>query len=535
VAKKKTGADNYYSLVYPAKGINTSTAFGQQPEGSCPDGVNVRAYDALDRLRGGSRPGFSKYISTRVNGSAAIQCLDYCNDTTLASPTNAQKMNANRTVRLFAIAGGVAYYGSGGAWTTANLAIAPNAPTLSSTVQVIRSAYNSLVMFLVDGTNYNYWVPSTNTLTKWTATAGSLPLDSSSRPARLICTYRARTVLSGLPGDPQNWFMSAVYTAEGVGGGIDWDYSPATTTVTQAVSGNNAPAGLCPDIITALVPYSNDILILGGDHTIWAMNGDPMNGGRIDLVSDRVGMAWGDAWCKDPFGTIYFMSNQGNIFTLVPGQKPVKLSQAIDNLLSRLEMDSINVRLQWDENLQGCHVYTTPLGGVAACTHYFWERRTGAWWKDEFANTYHNPLACTNFDGNDPGDRVSLIGGQDGYVRGWNIGDADDDGSDISSSVVIGPMLTATFDDLILKDMQAVLGEESGEVTYEVLVGPTAEAALASTAVVSGTWAAGRNLTSPVRRAGHAIYVKLSSTNQWAMEGIRALLAPGNKVRRRGL
>jgi len=534
MAKSKS-RDSHYDVTFCVKGVNTSTAFGQQPAGTTPVGVNVRAFDYLDRQRGGSRPGISKFISTRPNGANAIQLLDYTMDTTIATPTNTQKMNANRTPFLFAVAGGTAYNGRNGAWTAASLAIAPNAPTLSSTVRVMRSAYNSLVLFIVDGENYNYWVPSTNTLTKWTATAGTLPLDTNSKPARLICTWRARTVLAGLPADPNNWFMSAVYQGEGVGGGIDWDYAPATTTVTQAVSGNNAPAGLCSDIVTALVPYSDDILIMGGDHTIFAMNGDPMNGGRIDLVSDRVGFAWGDAWCKDAFGTIYFMSNTGSVYTLVPGQKPVKLSSAIDNHMMRLSMDSINVRLQWDENLQGCHVYTTELAAAASCTHYFWERRTGGWWMDEFANTNHNPLTCVNFDGNSPDDRVSLIGGWDGYVRGWNLADGDDDGSDIESSVVLGPMLTAGFDELIAKDMQAVLGVDSGDVNFAVHVGATAEAALASTAVVTGTWSAARNLTSPVRRAGHAIYIKLTSSSQWSMEGIRVLLAGTGKVRKRGV
>ena len=538
MAKSKS-RDSFYDLVFPSKGLNTSTAFGQQPTGTTPEGVNVRAYDYLDRLRGGSRPGTSKYISTQVNAANAVQLLDWTVDTTIASPTSAQKMNMNRDIRLFAVAGGTAKYGSAGVWNAVNLAIAPNAPTLSSTVAVMRSAYNNLVLFIVDGTNYNYWVPSTNTLTKWTAVYGTLPVDSGSNPARLITTWRSRTVLSGLPDDPKNIFFSAVYTgeggAEGQGGAVDWSYSPPTTVVTQAVSLNIAPAGYAPDIVTSLVPYSDDILLIGGDHTIAMLNGDPMNGGRIDLVSDRVGMAWGDAWCKDPFGTLYFMSNTASVYTMVPGQKPVKLSQAIDNLLVLLEMDNINVRLQWDENLQGFHVYTTPLSGAASCTHYFWERRTGAWWADRFADVNHNPLTCVNYDGNDPSDRVSLFGGWDGYVRGWNVSDSTDDGEAIVSSVVLGPMLTAGFDELIAKDMQAILGVDSGDVNFEVYVGATAEAALASTAVVTGTWSSARNLTTPVRRAGHAIYIRLTSTAQWSMEGIRVLIAGTGKVRKRGV
>ena len=87
---------------------------------------------------------------------------------------------------------------------------------------------------------------------------------------------------------------------------------------------------------------------------------------------------------------------------------------------------------------------------------------------------------------------------------------------------------------MLLKDVQAVLAEDSGDVTYEVFVGTTAEEALASEAVESGTWSAGRNPVSFVRRAGHAVYVKISSQERWAMENIRARVAARGKVRRRG-
>ena len=81
------------------------------------------------------------------------------------------------------------------------------------------------------------------------------------------------------------------------------------------------------------------------------------------------------------------------------------------------------------------------------------------------------------------------------------------------------------------------LNEWLAEVPQAVYVGVTAEAALASSPVATGTWTASRNLTVPVRRAGHAIYVKLSSnvnTSQWAMEEIRCRLAVRGKVQRRG-
>ncbi len=104
----------------------------------------------------------------------------------------------------------------------------------------------------------------------------------------------------------------------------------------------------------------------------------------------------------------------------------------------------------------------------------------------------------------------------------------------ISSKVLIGPLLTKDFDEMLLKDLQAILGTGSGNVTWSVFVGATAEGALASVGTLPGTWSAGRNLLSLVRRSGHAIYLQITSTNQWAMESIRARIASLGKVRRRG-
>jgi hypothetical protein len=188
----------------------------------------------------------------------------------------------------------------------------------------------------------------------------------------------------------------------------------------------------------------------------------------------------------------------------------------------------------WDDRFQGLHIFISPLAAPGSTTHYYWEQRSGAWWQDQFGNTSHDPLAVTVLDGNGPTDRVPIIGSWDGYVRCVSTAATQDDGTNISSSVTIGPLLTKDLDDVLLKELQAVLGNSSGSVTYAVYVGSSAEAALASTAVCSGTWAAGRNLTNLIRRAGHAIYIKLSSTNAWQMEVIRARLAGQGKVRRRG-
>ncbi len=248
-----------------------------------------------------------------------------------------------------------------------------------------------------------------------------------------------------------------------------------------------------------------------------------------------MGGAWGICWARDPQGVVYFVSNQTGIFTLTPGQgPPVRISQQIEQLLTNINTGSNIIRCQWDDQQQGLHVYITPAATFGLTTHFFWEARTGGWWADTFANQAHSPLCCVTFDGNTPQDRRALIGSWDGYVRTTSKDAVTDDGTPIDTAVVLGPILTKEFDSVIFKDIQAILGADAGTVTYEVYVGSTAEIALASDPVASGTWTAGRSLTSPVRRSGHAIWIKLSAVSYWAMEAIKVRVHGQGKVSKRG-
>lgn len=54
--------DKEVPLAFPTSGLNVATSYGQQPDASTPVGVNVRANESiLNRARGGSRSGLSKY------------------------------------------------------------------------------------------------------------------------------------------------------------------------------------------------------------------------------------------------------------------------------------------------------------------------------------------------------------------------------------------------------------------------------------------------------------------------------------------
>jgi hypothetical protein len=289
------------------------------------------------------------------------------------------------------------------------------------------------------------------------------------------------------------------------------------------------------DVITSLCAYNDDRLIFFGDHSIYLMNGDPCAGGKLDLVTDTIGGVWGKCWARDPYGTVYFVSNKMGIYAYTPGQQlPQRISQPIEQLLQEVNTGEVGIRLGWDDRYQGLHVFITGLLEPAPATHLFFEWRTQSWWKQKFKSNYHNPLCCCIFDGNLPDDRALLIGSWDGYVRSFSPTATKDDGIVIESSVVLGPFNTKELDEMMLLYLQAVLGDSSGEVNYEVFVGNTAEEALNGTAVESGIWEPGRNPNTEIMASGYCVYVRISSSNPWQLEQIRAEFSTSGKVRGRG-
>lgn len=530
--------DVYVDLHFPLAGIDLTAPFAAQPNRPAAGerwarttaaAVNVRGYATTDRARGGSRAGLVRFIPTAPVADWIIQELACLVGHGYSPPGGGtvQASNSGRVVTLVAVSQGNIFVLNAGetTWVSPTNSTG-DTPPLNFT-GVMQSAANNQKLYFADGTNWVYYIPATNTIERWEPTVGALPVDEDGNTPRLICTWRGRTVLSGLLMDPQNWFMSRISDPH------DFEYAPTEYGPDAAVAGGLAPQGLIGDVITGLIPYTDDVLIFLCDHSIFMMRGDPAAGGSIDLISNSIGGAWGQAWCMDPYGTIYFFSNRCGIYTLVPGQKPIRISQAIEQLLADIDTGANVIRLQWDDNFQGCHVWITPASEPDTATHFFYEQRSGAWWQDQYANDNHNPVACCVFDGNEASDRVGLMGSWDGFIRAVSPSATKDDGYNIASSVVIGPIVSKDLDDILLKDIQAHLGEDSGIVTYEVFTGRTAEEALASTAKESGRWTSGRNPANLVRRAGHAVYLRLTSTSAWQMETIRAQIAGKGKVRRR--
>lgn len=484
VAAKAIGYGSYYDT------LSVSNAYGLLPaSGAVYGGGTTPSFDAFFDA------GSFSAVGLFAGGGAEANASQY-----------------NRTVLLLGVSGGTVKVSYLGLW----VGVTSGDNALNEVVSVVRSTVLNGRVYFLDTTNWKYYDSATNAMVDWFASAGVLPVDNLENKPRLICTWRGRIVISGLPMDPQNWFMSKVNDA------TDWDYFPVSPSSVDATFGGATDGlGKIGDPVTCLIPYTDDILIIGGDHSIYMLKGDPLFGGQIDLVTNTIGMAWGNPWCRDPGGTIYFMSSQCQIYTLRPGEKPVQISLKIHQILDRISLGSVVVRLGWNEVTNGVHVFVTPFGRAQPATHFYYEARSGAWFVDRFSINNLNPMAILQFYGSSPRDRVLLFGSWDGTVRGLDVDAPNDDGFDINSDVVCGPFTSQNFEELILKELQGIMGSVTSSIRWDVYSGETAEEAIAGGAVVSGVWETGRSYTEPVRVAGHSIYVRLRTNRPWSMEALR--------------
>lgn len=536
------GPDITTDLHFPRGGIDLSQPFGRQPNRpdasglyvrTTPRAINVRGYEPIsNRTRGGSRNGIRKYVNAQVTGQEFI--IQHLNSiATVNRGLSMQASQNGRVVSTVVVVEGQVYRLLPGA-TSFVPAVNATSPFENPPLNysgLIRSAANNQKLWFADGNNSVVYDPAINTLKTWTASAGVLPTDSDGNLPTLIANWRGSIWLSGLPKDPQNLFGSKV------GDATNWEYFPLSPGPADAIAGNFPTSfGLIGDVITSLIPFNDDTMVIGCDSEIHILRGDPRAGGQNDLVTTAIGMAVGLPWCQDPTGLIYFFSNRCGVFSMDPrtNQQPQRVSNGIENELQAIDTGANGVCMGWDDKYQGLYLWISPLAAPGEGHNYYYDQRNQAWFRDKFANPKHNPLVAVTFDGNRPSDRVLLIGSWDGYVRALDPTSTDDDGVPIASEVWIGPLLTKDLDDVTLKALQAVLGSGSGTVTYRIHTGATAEEALNSVAVDTGTWDPSRNLSSRVKWSDHAIYIVVASSVAWSVESIRAITTLNGKIRGRG-
>lgn len=404
----------------------------------------------------------------------------------------------------------------------------------ASTPQIY-AAQNGEDIYFADGSGYYYYSGIDNEVYDWTLDSGTLPRDADGHPARLVESWNGRVMLGGLLGYGSSFYASAQYDP------LDFDYTPTTPSATMAFSGNADLAGSVGALLTAIVPYSDEVCILGCDHELWQIAGDPGSGGTITVFSKGIGMAFGRPYAFDPEGLFYFFGSDCRIYKMVPGAPPVPASQPIDSFIFRTDLAANNVVMAWDVERVGLKVWITPFDQTQPGQVFVWEKRTNSWFRDEYATVGMYPWAVHTFDGDKPNDRSILLGGRDGKVRRLSSSATTDAGKAIPSRVTIGPLRTQSLTSVILERIWATLGSESGDVRYKVFSGEYAEEVVnkidqsvtgEETWDVSGYFSAGRSIVHPIRKDGFVFYIELSSSSRWTMERMAGTIRALGPIRR---
>ena len=333
---------------------------------------------------------------------------------------------------------------------------------------------------------------------------------------RIISGWRGRLICVE-DADPHNIKMSRVFNP------FDWNYFADDQA--RPIMGNLSFAGGIGEPITALIPFHQNCLIIGCAGSLWALNSDPGSGGTIKRLSHEIGILDKRAWCVIKGGYLMIMTRDG-IYVMPPGcgQNPVSVSrELLPKELLNIDTSEYTVTMSYDMRFRGVHLF---LYNASNTYHWFIDIHTrekagqfgAAFWpvayqSDHVASVTHARIKHTGTSSN------VICGGHDGYVRNLQQVLDQDDGTAIPSHIVYGPFALGSRDGFTegkLTQIAAVLGRGSGNVTWSVHVGKTAEDAVNAAARETGTWSAsstaGLQYKAHPRARGSFATIKLTST-----------------------
>jgi len=425
-----------------------------------------------------------------------------------------------------AVAGGTLYRGAGSTFTS----IAGTA--LTSTVAIM-STEHLQKLYIADATPRVY-NPVAATYGTATATTGTFPTNRT-----IIVTWRDRLVMAGGTTQANNFDMSRQGTP------LDWDFTQ--TDEGAAWSGQAGNGGQLGDVVTALVPHSDDCMLIGCQDSLWIMKGDPTSGGRIMRLSSEIGILDRGSHCYTPSGWLFFMSLDG-LYAMAPGcgAAPISVSRSkIPEELLAIDRTAYTVTMAYDRRDQGVHIFVAK-NSAATAVHYWVSINTegdggdmATLWPVSYTTTNHDPLSLHSAKNVTNAYSDVLLGCRDGYVRRHQSNLSQDDGANFTSYITLGPMSLGggggDYSEGLVVELVGSTAVSSGDVDWALKVGKTHEAAFNAAAFVSGEWnTAGLNLKSHPRARGGAFCLKLSNgeTNAtWAVERITAVIKTAGKQR----
>lgn len=514
--------NNYIPTAYALTGGTTSSADAYGKLTVTINSNNVKVYwgrggtqtlilDQDVTAKSGTCVGFD--LNPSANGNGAL--IDTFSVEGTASTARPNQLRWDSMV--IGSGGNVYYENSAGTFTQASGASISSAYTIQC-CQFLQKLY--VADYNTAGTGVVHILdPSTGGWSTLTAMAGSVPTNCP-----LIARWHGRIVLA----KESLWYMCAVNSP------TDWQYGRPTATT--AVASQNSEAGVLGEPIRALCPASDDLLIFGCDNSIWALHGDPAWHGRLQNLSEDVGVVDAFAWCFGPNGEMYFLSKDG-FYAIPPGgnSRPQALSrQKIPHELLNIDTGQYEVTLGWSQKEHGVYIHATPYIASSGFA-FFYQVETGTFWQDEYPNDCQ-PFRMFNYKPIYSINSALLFGCRDGYIRKVSPNQTTDDGTNIDSFVDIGPLLIAgDYAEGIIRDIDGYVAGGSGPVTWDLRVGDSSESVFSESSFTTGTWSsAGLQYRERPRARGHAAILRLgnSGPETWSIEKVTMVVEKRGRVRK---
>lgn len=393
------------------------------------------------------------------------------------------------------------------------------------TAKLTLAAERGGILYIADPTAVRTYTPGTDTLATLVVDSGKGTVPTG---CPLIQRFRDRIVVAGAEASPQIWYMSR----QGAPG--DWLYTD--TDEGAACAATSSPAGKIGQPTLALAAWLDSYLIFGCTNSLWALRGDPAAGGRLFNLSEDIGVLDKAAWCFGPNGEFIFLSRDG-LYALPPevSGRPQSISrEKLPRELLNVDRNIYTVLMAYDSAERGVHIYLTAEDQRKGL-HWWMQWPEGTFWPVSIPNA-QEPTAILQLRAHDPSQTAVLLGGRNGLVKRYRANSETDAGTEITSYVLFGPMRLGGDEqyDGIWAELQGTLGSESGQVTWGIYPGDTAEQAVKAGARVTGTWSGGLNAISHPRVRGSYAALRLENADAdraWTYEGGSATFMRGGKRR----
>lgn len=506
-------------LTFPRRGVVRRFSLRSTPDSRgpypSPWSSNVRVDDNIDRrLRGGSRPGLTKYSASDFG--TTIADMISLNTSSVSGAAETLLVLVDQLVKT----------GTGGtlATLTGYLTADDGSTVITAddgvTPITVSSATAPAAGFLLAGQQHVYAVttsaivkinPKTGAVNNLTASAGTIPTGCTFGAIyrdRMFLAGSDNTVYCSRQGDYKDWFL-----------GDDVTDSGRATAFQLSLS---ADIGAKP---TAMMSSRDSHLLIATARSLWIVRGDTTTG-QLSRISENVGVVSSRAWCEVD-GMVYFLSDTGLYRASSDGSSLTPVSEEIVPAeLRSIDTSTTTVFMGYEKDREAIHIYLKTSAG--SDTHWVYELRSEAFWPVRLQNN-HSPLAVCVHQGK------LLLGGVDGYIR--YVGGSNDDGTAVESHIAIGPLRLGKANHFgRMVSIHSSLAATGGTVTWRVVTGDTAEAAAdnaklaieafqagnsyATYVKASGDWVAGRNIISYPRVRSVWAVLWLQSTALWGYEGV---------------